>query len=194
MVFASFLTLAYFMIHNIILSRIFQIYSTKLKQSAIKRCAAARHASVNKLVNRITLTIPALPSHAQPPPLNRNAQRQEALCQAFDALDEGKTGRLPRGLVAHVLHRLKPHYSETKLQVWCRCSFRPCVDVDLDADPRTRHAHPTPIQTIMFHASKDNPDDEDTRDYDVDQFTTLMISVVDDRLHRIRPAIAHSCA
>lgn len=46
----------------------------------------------------------------------------------------------------------------------------------------------------MFHASKDNPDDDDTRDYDMDQFTTLMISVVDDRLHRIRPPIAHSRA
>lgn len=38
LVFASFLILAYFTIHNIILSRIFQIYTTKLKQTAINRC------------------------------------------------------------------------------------------------------------------------------------------------------------
>ena len=36
--FASFLVLAFFSIHNIILSRIYQIYTTKLKQTAIKRC------------------------------------------------------------------------------------------------------------------------------------------------------------
>lgn len=37
LVFASFLVLTYFMIHNIILARIFQIYSTKLKETALKR-------------------------------------------------------------------------------------------------------------------------------------------------------------
>ena len=37
LVFASFMIITFFMIHNIILSRIFQIYSEKLKETAIKR-------------------------------------------------------------------------------------------------------------------------------------------------------------
>lgn len=67
-------------------------------------------------MHRIDESIHLTSTNFKPYP-NRNAQRQEALSQAFDALDEGKTGRLPRGLVAHVLRRLKPHYSEAKLQV-----------------------------------------------------------------------------
>jgi hypothetical protein len=47
-------------------------------------------------------------------------------------------------------------------------------------------------QTLMYHADKDNPDEEDRQDYDLDQFVALMISVVDDRLHRIRPSVAHT--
>lgn len=43
----------------------------------------------------------------------------------------------------------------------------------------------------MYHANKDNPDEEDTVDYDLDQFTGLMTSVVDDRLHKIRPDVKH---
>lgn len=46
----------------------------------------------------------------------------------------------------------------------------------------------------MFHSQKDNPDEADTLDFDIDQFSALMISVVNDRLHRIRPAVAHSRA
>ena len=37
-VFLSFLVLTFFMIHNIILARIFQIYATKLKETALRRC------------------------------------------------------------------------------------------------------------------------------------------------------------
>lgn len=40
LIFASFMIITFFMIHNIILSRIFQIYSDKLKQTAVKRCAS----------------------------------------------------------------------------------------------------------------------------------------------------------
>jgi len=36
-VFASFMIITFFMIHNIILARIFQIYSDKLKETAVKR-------------------------------------------------------------------------------------------------------------------------------------------------------------
>lgn len=37
LVFASFMIITFFMIHNIILARIFQIYSDKLKETAVKR-------------------------------------------------------------------------------------------------------------------------------------------------------------
>lgn len=37
LVFSSFMVITFFMIHNIILSRIFQIYSDKLKETAVKR-------------------------------------------------------------------------------------------------------------------------------------------------------------
>lgn len=38
LIFVFFMIITFFLIHNIILSRIFQIYSYKLKQTAIKRC------------------------------------------------------------------------------------------------------------------------------------------------------------
>ena len=59
------------------------------------------------------------PSPSRPPPIptHRQRHRQEALWQAFDALDDEGTGRLPRELVAHVLQRLKPKYSQTKIHV-----------------------------------------------------------------------------
>lgn len=45
-VFASFMVITFFMIHNIILGRIFQIYSEKLKDTAIKRYTH-RHTNVH---------------------------------------------------------------------------------------------------------------------------------------------------
>lgn len=54
----------------------------------------------------------------------------------------------------------------------------------------TTQTHTT-YQTLMYHADKDNPDEGDRVDYDLDQFSALMVSVVDDRLHKIRPTVAH---
>lgn len=43
------MVITFFMIHNIILSRIFQIYSDKLKETAIKRCVTVRLACFTPL-------------------------------------------------------------------------------------------------------------------------------------------------
>ena len=88
LVFASFMIITFFMIHNIILSRIFQIYSDKLKETAIKR----------------------------------RENRHKALFLAFEALDETKDGFVPKELLAYVLKKMRPKYSEAKIEALMRHS------------------------------------------------------------------------
>lgn len=47
----------------------------------------------------------------------RRRNRHYALYLAFETLDETKSGKLPRELVTYVLQRMRPSYSEAKIEV-----------------------------------------------------------------------------
>jgi hypothetical protein len=47
----------------------------------------------------------------------RRRNRHYALYLAFETLDEAKSGKLPRELVTYVLQRMRPSYSEAKIEV-----------------------------------------------------------------------------
>lgn len=63
------------------------------------------------------------PTHPRCP---RRENRHKALFLAFEALDEHKAGVIPKDLIAYVLKRLRPKYSDQKIEV--------CVGVDLSMD------------------------------------------------------------
>lgn len=56
-------------------------------------------------------------SHTSTHVIPRRENRHKALFLAFEALDEQKTGVLPKSLVAYVLKRLRPKYSDKKIEV-----------------------------------------------------------------------------
>lgn len=49
--------------------------------------------------------------------VGRRRNRHYALYLAFEVLDEEKSGKLPKDLLTYVLKRLRPAYSETKIEV-----------------------------------------------------------------------------